>query len=133
MIMVSGSLFKKRRGFTLLEVLIAMGSMAFGLLGMAALLAALGNVEAENRKMTKALFCAQETLETLHFNMMDREEFVDPAGQELITSGAYRGMEKKWSIETYELETGLDEIIAQCAYWWRGEKKIRSLRTLVPK
>jgi len=131
MMMVSGCLSKKRQGFTLLEVIIAMGLMAFCLLGMAALLNALGNIEAENRRAVKALFCAQEALETLRFNLMADREGFESTGRELISTGAYEGMEKQWFIEAYGPENELDEIIVQCGYWWKGEKKVRSLRTLV--
>ena len=131
MIMVSGYLFKKNKGFTLLEVVIAMGLMAFCLMSMGALLITLGNIEAGNTKAVKALFCAQEALETLRFKLMAGQELLESSEQEVIPDGAYQGMEKQWSIEAYDPEDDLHEIIVQCAYWWKGKKKATSLRTLV--
>ena len=131
MTMVSWYLYKNKQGFTLLEIIIAMGLVAFCLMGMAALLIALGNIEAENRKKTKALFCAQETLETLRFKIEASVVPVESTGHDVILSGPYQGMEKQWSLNAYDPESELIEVSVQCAYWWKGERKVTGLQTLV--
>lgn len=118
------------KGFTLLEVLIAMVLTGFGILCFAGLLRAIGNVEAEDIWATKALFCAQERMEELKFSLVAGKGLTTE-GNELVTKGPYQGMRREWAAGDSSVFSGLLEIRAACAYPWKGSMKSVELSTLV--
>ncbi len=119
-----------RDGFSLIEVIIAMGLMAVGMLGLAGLLIVLGNSEAENQWLTKAVFCAQEEMEWLKFEIA-AEGWSAIEGEEALDDGPYQGMQKHWIVKSSELADGLAEIVVECSYSWQGKDKKKSLQTLI--
>ena len=117
-------------GFTLLEILVAMAVAAFGVLGFAALLKAIGNVEAEDTWETKALFCAQERLEELKYACMTDKAFTGE-GAEIVAEGSYQGMRREWGIEDSPVFEGLLEVRVGCGYPWKGTMEMLELATLI--
>ena len=117
-------------GFTILEILVAMVLMVFGVLGFTGLLKVIGNVEAEDIWETKALFCAQERMEELKFACLTGESFTTE-GEEIVAEGSYTGMRREWSTGDSSVIEGLLEITVGCAYPWEGGMKQVGLSTLV--
>ena len=117
-------------GFTLLEILVAMVLVVFGVLGFTGLLKVIGNVEAEDTWETKALFCAQERMEELKFACLTGQGFT-PEGTEILTDGSYRGMRREWTTGDSSVLEGLLEITVGCAYPWKGSMEKVQVSTLV--
>ena len=120
----------RAEGFTIVEILVAMVLVAYGILGFAGLLTVMGNVEAEDTWMTKALFCAQERLEELKFDVATGKGFTNN-GKEDLVEGAYPDMRREWTVENAAVCEGLVKISVACAYPWKGTMKRISLSTLV--
>ena len=118
------------KGFTMVEILVAMVLAGFGVLGFTGLLKVVGNLEAEDTWKTKALFCAEERLEELTFESVTGKGF-PTEGQEDLEVGSYQGMHRKWSVEDSAVFDGLLKISVECAYPWKGSMKRVRLSTLV--
>jgi len=116
------------RGFTFLEILVAMVLMVFGVLGFSGLLKVIGDVEAEDTWQTKALFCAQERMEELKFDCVTGKG-VTTDGEEIVTEGQYKGMRREWATGDSPLFEGLLEISAGCSYPWKGSMKTVQVST----
>jgi prepilin-type N-terminal cleavage/methylation domain-containing protein len=119
-----------RKGFTFLEVLVAMSLLAFGLLAFAGLLKAIGSVEGEDTWETKALFCAQERMEELKFDCLAGKTF-ETEGKEIVGDGPYKGIQREWRAKSSAVFEGLLEFNVRCAYPWKGSTKGVELKTLV--
>lgn len=119
-----------KRGFTLLEILVALTVTGLGVLGFGGLLAVLGHAEAEDTWSTKALFCAQERIEELAF-LVAAGNHATTEGEEGIADGSYQGMRRVWAVENASVLDGLLEIRAECEYPWKGAMKTIALATLV--
>lgn len=117
------------RGFTLLEVVVAMGVMAFGLVGFVGLMIVLENMEAENGWATGSMFCVQKKMEQIRFELACGRS---PArqGREHPEDGGLPGMERSWTIRSSPLGEGLEEIRVECCYEWRGRKRSKELLSL---
>jgi len=118
------------RGFTIVEILVAIVLAAFGILGFAGLLDVMGGVEAEETWRAKALFCAQERMEELTFAFVTGGAVPDQ-GQEDLGHGPYRGMRREWKVTDSGLFDGLVQVHVECAYPWKGVRKSIALSTLV--
>lgn len=117
-------------GFTILEVLVAMALMVFGVLGFTGLLKVIGSVEAEDTWETKALFCAQERLEELKF-ACSTGKGLTTGEEEIAAGGSYQGMRREWTVGGSSVFEGLLELKVGCAYPSRGATKTVELSTLV--
>jgi hypothetical protein len=117
-------------GFTILELLVAMVLTVFGVLGFTGLLKVIGNVEAEDLRETKALFCAQERMEELKFAFLTGNGFTTE-GEEIVAEGSYTGMRREWTTGESDVFERLLEINVGCAYPWKGSMKSVELSTLV--
>ncbi len=120
----------ERNGFSLIEVIIAMALMSVAMLGLAGLLVVLGNSEAENQWTTKALFCAQEEMEYLKFEIAT-EGYSAIEGEEIFQDGPYKGMGISRRVHPFETVDGLAEIVVECSFLWQGSDKKKILQTLV--
>ncbi len=118
------------RGFTLVEILVAIVLVSFGVLGFAGLLEVIGSTEAEQTWRAKALFCAQERMEELAFAFVSGEA-VTAEGREDLEYGPYRGMRREWNVSDSGLFEGLLQVDVACAYPWKGARKSVGLSTLV--
>ena len=118
------------KGFTLLEIVISMALTCLGVLCLAGLLKVLGNVEAEDSWDTKALFCAQEGMEELRFEVAVGNGATGD-GEEVLNVGSYRGMSRRWAVTPSPIFDGLLEVDVECAYSWKGSRKTVQLSTLV--
>ena len=118
------------KGFTIVEILVAIVLTAFGILGFAGLLEVMGSVEAEETWRAKALFCAQEQMEEITFALLAGEGTVTE-GKEDLADGTYPGMRREWAVRDSGLLDGLLEVQVECAYPWKGARKSVALSTLV--
>ncbi len=118
------------RGFTLVEILTAMALTAFGVLGLTSLLVVLGKMEEEVTWRTKALFCAEETMEGLRFGVVSGDGG-EEIGEVIPSIGPYRGMLRAWTLRPLPDREGLFEIRVECSYPWEGSRKAVRLATLV--
>jgi Tfp pilus assembly protein PilV len=117
------------RGFTLLEIVLSVGLTGLGILSLAGLLTVLGSLEAEETWDTKALFCAQEGIEELKFDVSSGN---GPAGDgEATPAGPYGNMSRRWTVASSSDLEGLLEISVECAYDWKGKERAVGLETLV--
>ncbi len=117
------------RGFTLLEVVVAMGIMAVGLVGLVSFMIVLENMEAENGRATRSMFCVQEKMEQIRFEFASGK-CPSRQGREYPEGGGLWGMERSWTIRPSPLEEGLEEIRVECSYQWRGRTKSKELLSL---
>jgi hypothetical protein len=113
-----------------LEILISMALTGFGVLCLAALLKAVGQVEAQETWATKALFCAQERIEEIKFEIAVGDGSVGE-GEEDLAAGPYAGMERRWTVAPSSTGDCLLEVSVECAYPWKGTTKTVGLSTLV--
>ena len=118
------------KGFTILELLVAMVLTVFGVLGFTGLLKVIGNVEAEDIWETKALFCAQERMEELKFAFLTGKDFTAD-GEEIVADAPYQGMRREWTTEESDVFEGLLEIHVGCAYPWKGSMETVEVSTLL--
>jgi hypothetical protein len=118
------------KGLTLLEIVISMALTGLGVLCLAGLLKVLGDVEAKDSWDTKALFCAQEGMEELRFEVAVGDGPTGD-GEEVIKDGAYRGMWRRYTVTPSLVFDGLSEVGVECAYSWKGSRKTVRLLTLV--
>lgn len=116
-------------GITLIELVVAMGVTAFGLLGLLAFLLLMGRSVAEQDRATAALFCAQEKLEQLKFLAV--QGAFSQEGEESLTEGAYAGLARRWSVSPEALGSGGLHIEAECSCRLWGRDIRRALETLV--
>ncbi len=127
---VPGSRCEPSKGFTLLEVLVAMVLTGSGILCFGGLLATMGRIQAEDTWATRATFCAQERMEELRFSFITGEGPTTD-GEETLTAGPYRQMRRQWSTEDSSDLSGMMEIKVACDYPWRGNMKRFELSTLL--
>jgi prepilin-type N-terminal cleavage/methylation domain-containing protein len=118
------------RGFTIVEILVAMTVTGLGVLGFGGLLQVIGKVEAEDTWSTKALFCAQERMEELKFRVATGNS-TTTEGEEVVADGAYQGMRRVWAVGHSSVFDGLLEIRAECEYPWEVATRTIDLATLV--
>ncbi len=118
------------RGFTLLEVLVAVVVTGFGILGFAGLLKVIGDLEEEDTWATKATFCAQERMEEIRFSFMSGNE-IAAGGEEILTDGPYIDMRRRWVTEASSVFNGIREVTVACAYPWKGSMKSFEVSTLL--
>ena len=121
---------RRAAGFTLLEILISMALTGFGVLCLAALLKAIGDMEAQDTWATKALFCAQERIEELKFEIAVGNGSVGQ-GEEDLAVGSYAGMRRQWTVAPSSIADGLLEVAVECAYLWKDTTQTVGLSTLV--
>ena len=119
----------RRRGLTLLELVVAMAVASFGLLGLQGFLLLMGRTVAEQVRATEALACAQEKLEELRFRAAGRgfrEEGEEPWG-----GATGPGMARRWSVEGQEGIPGVLRVRVECGCLVRGREVGQRLETLV--
>ncbi len=117
-------------GFTLLEVVISIALAGLGVLGLAGLLRVMGNAEAEDTWATKALFCAQEGLEELMYDVSVGTRSMGE-GEENPEDGSCRGISRMWAVETVSILEGLLAVSVECEYDAKGERGSVRLSSLV--
>ena len=117
-------------GFTLLEVVLSMALAGLGVLGLAGLLRVLGNVEAEDTWATKALFCAQQGLEELMYEVSVGARSTGE-GERNLEDGCYRGMTRMWGVEPVSVLDGLLAVSVECTCDADGERGSVRLSSLV--
>jgi prepilin-type N-terminal cleavage/methylation domain-containing protein len=118
------------RGFTLLEVVLSMALAGLGVLGLAGLLKVLGDVETEDTWATKALFCAQQGLEEIMYEVSVGARSTGE-GEENLEVGCYRGMSRMWAVEPASVLDGLLAVSVECTCDAEGERGSVRLSSLV--
>lgn len=107
-----------------------MALTALGVLGLSGLLRVMGNIEAEDVWATKALFCTQEGLEEVMYEVHAGTRSAGK-GEETLADGPYRGMSRRWAVEPVSILDGLLAVRVECAYDAKGEKETTRLSSLV--
>ena len=118
------------RGFTLLEIVLSMVLTGLGVLCLGGLLKVLGNMEAQDSLDTKALFCSQERMEELRYEVAVGNGATGD-GEEVLNDGSYRGMSRRWTVTPSPVSDGLLEVGVECAYSWKGSRRTIGLSSLV--
>ncbi|MEW6442509.1 MAG: prepilin-type N-terminal cleavage/methylation domain-containing protein [bacterium] len=118
------------KAFTLVELVIAMAVASIGLAGLWGLLLAMGASQEQTSASVKAVLCAQEKLEELRFGI-ETGEAMAASGREILCEGAYRSMERAWTLRASSLHLDLAQIEVECAYLWKGESRVQGLAALV--
>ena len=117
------------KGFTLVELLLAMLFCAIGILGLFHLLVSLERIQEETTRTIDAAFCAQEKMEELKF-MVKTATVPTPQGEEEIERSC-GPLRRFWRVYSYAEIDGVKEIEVHCDYWWHGASKSVLLKSLV--
>lgn len=120
-----------RRGFTLIELVLAMGVCAFGLLGVSGLLLILEQTEAEQVMAARALFCAQQKMEILRYQSLQQGLSSPEEGKEALNQEAFHGTLRHWTIRPSPSHQGLLWIQVDCSCSYKGKSISRNLQTLM--
>ncbi len=119
-----------RRGFTLLETVIAMGILGFFFLSLPGFLVLMERIEGENNVRARTLLCAQERMEELIYAA--RRGVLGPgSGEETLPEGPHEGMERRWDIDPSSLGPGLMRVRVRCSCLWKQEAVESELETLM--
>ena len=118
------------RGFSLLETLIAMCVMGFIFLNLPGVLLVMERIEGENTLRAWTLLCAQEKMESLLFDSL-RGGLSTGEGMELLQSGPYERMERRWEINSSPLGTSLLHVRTECSCPWRRGEIRNGVETLM--
>lgn len=105
------------RAFTIPEVLVAVLVLAAALVPLAALLVQARAAQLENERYVTALFLAQAKLEDL------KQAASDAAGAEGGACFPEPYQDYRYSIETEELEAGVQKVVVRVRFAWRGGEK----------
>jgi Tfp pilus assembly protein PilV len=118
------------KGFTLIEVVLAVFFLAVGLLALVAFLVKLGSIEGASARRLYAAFCAQEKMEELEFRCATSAMPMHTHGREIVerTTGSF---ERTWKVAPYEAVEGIQEIEVTCTYQWKDGPQQLTLRSLV--
>ena len=117
------------KGFTLVEVLIALIVLAVGLLTLLGFLVHLGGLQEESTRRVLSAFCAQEKMEELKFQAAISTLHNQHAEEALDTQG--RTLNRSWDVSWHEEMPGIREIEVECYYVCRGIKKGVALKSLI--
>lgn len=117
------------KGFTLIEALLAIFFLGFGMLTLLSFLISIGMIEEETTRKAYAAFSAQEKMEEMKFRIRTAT-LLTQQGDEVMDK-PYGPLWRSWKVYSYVKIEGVKEIEVQCHYVWKGKKKGVTLKSLI--
>jgi len=113
-----------------MELVLAMGVLAFGMFGLSGFLLVLERGEAEQALATRALFCAQQKMEELRHQSL--HQGLSPLeSMETLEAAPYRGMVRRSVLQSSPLGQELLRVRVECSSTYKGDHVSKGIQTLI--
>lgn len=129
-------LVRNKKGFSLVEFMIAIAILSIGLLSLVGLqsTAIRGNLTSKN--MTSAILLAEKKMEEFKntsFTSLNNGTFNDPSNPLTSTGGTGGIFNRSWTISTYSGSTYMKQITINITWTEGGLSKATSLDTIISR